>query len=106
MGHVEFGVLSKNCRNFGICKIIPMNGNGDNPLERITAIVTVFDKKTVELIFLKNTITKESYDTYFSRGKFLVQEDYVFSGNNSSFKIKRGEYQVIFDRSFFRVFFS
>ena len=106
LGHVEFGVLSKVCRNYGICKIVPITDNCDSPLKEINVIVTVFNEEHVELDILKTAISKECYNIYFSREKFLVQEDFYFNCDEFSFKIKKGDYLIRKNRSLIKLIFS
>ena len=107
---VEFGILSKDCVNYGICRITTMSEKGlCKKCNHSTAIITVFDENHVEFNFLKHSITTATYKKYFSRKIFIVNECYINQekeGNEGvKFKIKKGKYTVSEDASFFKIKF-
>lgn len=131
LAEVEFGVPSKKCRNFGICRISPvgkykMNHPGaslEKPKEcacdknksctalcscRIEGIVSLFEDGKVEMCFLRSGIDDTDFTKHFGSGSFMVEEDYVFLGEepvNVNFEIKKGTYSVVLNKTLIKVFF-
>ena len=110
VAEVEFGIPSKNCKNFGICRIHPI-GSTQNLCtcshSGVFAVITVYSDYA-ELDFLRHSISPESYSKYFSSGKFLVQEDFEYSemeNERTHFSICKGEYYVVENNSMIKVLF-
>lgn len=109
IAEVEFGMPSKQCRNFGICRITPIGG--EKPLQdfsnsQAVAIVTIFDQHIIELDFLRCTINATDYRMFFSKGSFLVEEDYDHSkrsGTPNQFTVLKGQYMVDENNSLIKV---
>ena len=104
---IEFGKPSLGCKKFGICTfqlIIDLD-------ELLKGIITNVDENsgfgypnvseegTLSLKLLKSTMTAETMKKHFNKGKFVVEEDYVFSTSvikalnlPAGYKIKKGIY--------------
>jgi len=104
LADVEFGILSKNCRNFGICRIIPVGSIQQVDEKKrcktvsIKAIITLYNKKHVELDFLKFTISPQVYQKFFRDNYFLIEEtfqDNFFADLNYHCTILPGKYETI-----------
>ncbi|HMQ59998.1 MAG TPA: hypothetical protein PKE06_04975 [Flavilitoribacter sp.] len=113
LAEVEFGVVSKKCRNFGICRITPAKlddlGSATTQDRKSTAIATVFCKNHVEMDFLKHSITSSTYDRYFSCKRFLVDEDFEYSlpqSKSVDFSIQKGEYDIQENNTLIKVIFK
>lgn len=108
MGHIEFGMLSKSCKNFGICRIEPiteLSFNDKNKKfenKKTLALIRVFKQRKVEMYFLKQGMEDKIRDIYFARANFLIGEDVNFiaqcsCNNKKSSKmafIKKGAYAI------------
>lgn len=107
---VVLGVLSKKCNGYGICKI--------NILASVTkgcnAVPLLIDQKWENCIrfrFKKNQICSAVEKRFFSKGVFLVQEDFElpsfvsthFSLANN--KVLKGQYPVQRDNFYYTVLF-
>lgn len=105
---VEFGIPSKNCVNYGICRITIMSSkNLCRKCNHSTAIITVFSEEYVEFNFLKKSIPKTIYENYFSRKIFIVQETYESkeAEERINFRVLKGKYSIYEDASFFKIKF-
>ena len=94
---IEFGMPSKECRNFGICRINPIRGVAFSEKKKRRAIVTLLDNDHLEMNFLKASIPTEDYQKFLSNKKFLVEEAYTFNNQEDqtlSFKILPGRYFI------------
>ncbi|MEO1515858.1 MAG: hypothetical protein AAFV95_12625 [Bacteroidota bacterium] len=103
---VELGVPSRKCRNFGICRITPIEGLTasqwrSDKLQSCQApfkgIVTVLDDQSVEIDFMKESISEENVDKYFSGTHFLMEEAFHFTYETDSdynFSIAKGKYPI------------
>lgn len=104
---VEFGVLSKECRNYGICRIENISSvelNNEPEPKRVKAgaisIFTLSPDGQLEMTFPKSKLENQTAERYFRTGKFIVQEDFKYWFNKelkhapALFTIKKGEYQV------------
>ena len=113
---IELGVPSKDCRNFGICRITPV-GELESPADRLgkrcgcnqcKGVITVLENNDVEISFLRKTITASDYNKYFVSGYFLVDEDHSFPGENGEpdqIQIQKGKYPVSIDTSLIKIAF-
>ncbi len=85
MAGIEFGMLSKGCKNFGICRIqiinkkeiLKPNNKFDN-LESM-ALVHVGPKGKTEIFFLNKGMEEKIQKLYFSKQNFIVGEDIIFN---------------------------
>ncbi len=111
VAEVEFGMPSKKCNNYGICRINPIGQDKKActcSKQDIFAVVTVFGANYTEVEFLRSSISDEHYDKFFSKGKFKVIEEYPFTAMDNKehhFKIATGEYYVIETSSMIKVVF-
>ncbi len=100
IAEIEIGVPSKQCRNFGICHIHPAPKLGETVPKmrdkRALAIVTIFHANHIELDFLKQSMTTQTYVQFFSSNQFLVEEDFTYSSTEKEvrFTISKGEYEI------------
>ncbi len=113
LAEVEFGnPRTKDCRNFGICRVYPMGLD-----HKITtckckfaqAIITILDNDKVELDFLKSTITPTTYKLFFGGNYFLIPTDFrydFFKDKAYSFHIASGSYPIIENDSLIKVIFE
>ena len=107
-GEVEFGVLSKNCNNFGICKISKFNINYPKYLpekkckcKSTIAAFIYLDNDSLEIRFLKKSMCIATARKYFSEPYFKIEENYLMvmpsqqtSINEPSYLIKTGAYFI------------
>ncbi len=109
IAEVEFGRPSKDCRNFGICRIHPVGEYQKICTcseEHTFAIVTVFDQNYVEFDFLRQSICSNDYKKFFSKGKFKVEEDFKYvqaEDDAHHFIIAKGEYYIFEDNSIIKI---
>ncbi len=119
---VEFGVPSRNCRNFGICRINPTKNSkslssqtiddqckGCKKDKHVKSVISIMNNDVVEISFLKFYINELDYYNHFNTGKFIVEEDFDFSMEGKptiSFKIKKGLYSVKLNETFITVVFE
>lgn len=115
---VEFGVLSKNCEGFGICRIDSEKQNGTFSTKKRCASCSYRSKinylnctnLTIEL--QKGDIKKRSSDKYFSTGYFILEEDFETSffidqlQVEKLIKIKKGGYPILESDSSYLIRFS
>lgn len=97
LAEVEFGMPSKECRNFGICRITPIRGVVSPERKRSQAIITLLNNNHLEMDFLKAFLSKKNYEKFLAKKKFLVEEDYHYSANEDqhlNFRILKGEYFI------------
>lgn len=110
MAGIELGVLSKNCKNFGICRITPISQvRAVRPVEKkrkgcncqcrhsCKGIVTLLDNELVEIHFLRSSIGRASFKKYFLSGHFLIEEDFFYIDEIEAavqFGIAKGAYPV------------
>lgn len=120
LAEIEFGVPSKKCRNFGICRInllrkkdiehtIPFNRNGHCKTDRVGGVITLLENGNTEISFLKYDIRKYNKQKYFVSNKFLIQEDtflLIQDHPRIEMKIKKGEYPIKKTETFISVFFK
>jgi len=118
MAGIELGVPSKDCKNFGICRITPVGKTNALPNrskeecgcgDQCRGVVTVLESNEVEICFLRKTINSADYSKYFMSGYFLVEEDHSFPDENNlpeQIQIFKGEYPVSIDASLIRVVFN
>ena len=74
---VEFGMPSKKCNNFGICRIHPVAQYKENcncRQGKSLAVITIYNDDYIELDFLRYTISTSLYDKFFENGKFKIVE--------------------------------
>lgn len=112
LADVEFGVPSKKCKNFGICAIISSNGNQPVQLSgnrKSRTVVTVFGQNHVELDFLRASLNEHTFASFFAKGTFLVEEDFIGETpvpSSFPFCIQRGEYAIWNNNTMLKVVFS
>lgn len=79
---VEFGVLRKDCQNFGICKIHQFQSSHQPKKAcaccRTIADITLSKDGWMEFSFLKDQMNKKVQEKYFATSVFKVEEDFQF----------------------------
>ena len=116
---VEFGVPSKNCKNFGICRINPIkDSNSLNKQEKenecegcknskaVKSVISILKNGVVKISFLRFFVTELKQTNHFEKGRFIVEEDFNFSMNEDvHFQIKKGIYAIRLSTAFITVIF-
>jgi len=105
---VEFGMPSKSCKKYGICRVHVLKAFTPR-LDKATAVVSIFDNGDVSFDFFKTSISYQKYKKYFASGIFKVKECFTFNNINDSsynFKIVAGEYFIIKSEGLITVQFS
>ena len=111
LAEVQFGMPSKNCANYGICRLVPL---GTNPIEdlctlckkiKCLGIITVFKHKHIEMDFLKKDISAALYKKYFAKKTFLIQEDFLYQEPLCEIAITKGNYPIEENNSLIKVIF-
>jgi len=103
---IEFGVLSKQCRNYGICRLNVKTQIKEVPFEGAMpsscfSIITSNENGMIEIIFLKGWMNEASKKKYFGKNFFQVDEDIVLPKEITEQTaepdrvIKKGKYNVI-----------
>jgi len=115
LADIEFGIPSKKCKNFGICRINPINSTQSTDEKKccksalVKAIVTLFNENHVELDFLKSTIATEVYQKFFQDNYFLVQEifqDNFYGNANYNCTILPGKYRAIENNGLIKIIYN
>lgn len=94
---IEFGMPSKECKNFGICRINPLRRGPAESSKGNLAVVTLLETGDVEMAFLRDSLRPNSYEKFLAAEHFLVEEDYYFhSAENEAynFTIKKGWHTI------------
>ncbi len=116
---VKFGVVSRNCDNYGVCHIDSVEYLFKNENQKMsicarktTAIFSVCRNGGIELAFPKSALKAETQRMFFSQPFFTVEEDFELSGElteqfnlDNKPKIIRGEYEIIETTGFYVVNF-
>ncbi len=75
---VVYGLVSRDCRGMGICKIIKASASLfntiTNPCSSSIAWGGIGEEGKFELLVLRNTVSEEQWDRRFASGKFAVEE--------------------------------
>jgi len=115
--NVEFGMPSKNCANFGICRIHPVN-HVNTPKKNccksktFSAKISYYHSSKIEMSFEINKIGASCREKYFSSKYFRVEEEYNVTlqvnqdENKIDVEIKEGNYLIIRTKKEYRVIFS
>ena len=109
LAEVVFGRPSKDCVNFGICRIEslgapPKNCNCKDQCSQ--GIVSIFNERYVEVDFLKSTVNDTTYQQFFANKRFIVEEEFLHKKEDCSFYIGVGNYPIIENDSLIKVIFS
>jgi len=106
---VVFGRPSKDCINFGICRIdsfaYPVSNRACKSADA-QAVVTIFEQDYVELDFLKASLNKVAYQKFFTKKTFLIEEDFSQKTANQHIYIAKGLYPIREDNSTIKVIFQ
>ncbi|MEM6320175.1 MAG: hypothetical protein AAF960_21065, partial [Bacteroidota bacterium] len=114
LAEVEFGnPKTKDCRNFGICRIHAIGKtkyNNKESCQGCTTIakITVFNRHHVAMDFLQSHLPAHVYQKYFSTNAFLVNEDYQYTSEDGTlnFTIPKGRYPIRKKSRLFKVIFK
>lgn len=98
---VKFGMPSKKCQNFGICRIIPITDEvklqDAVQIYDALAVISIFSNHYVEMGFIKSCIKQSQYKKHFASGMFMVKEHYHFDQLENRayhFSISPGNYSI------------
>jgi len=111
LAEVQFGMPSKKCANYGICRVVPLGTETRENLgtvcekRKCLGIITIFNQKHIEMDFLKKDISVALYRKYFEKGTFLVQEDFLYEEPLYKISISKGDYPIIENNSLIKVIF-
>ena len=114
---VEFGMPSKKCANFGICRINPVNQV--NPSRKncceaktFSAEINYYHSSRLEMSFEINEIGTTCKEKYFSTKYFKVEEGFQTTlqlekySSTKSIIIKKGNYEIIKTDKHYCIIFS
>ena len=117
IAEVVLGMPSRDCRNFGICKIDLVGRNdrlnnilSKTALNKTVAGISVTENKVLELAFIRKLMGPTTEQRYFS-DRFLIVEPISLSANIcqqlgiKQFEIKAGAYEITASNTFFIVRF-
>ena len=83
LAEVVYGLISRNCKGMGICKINPVDSPdyqaSNTPCGASLAYLQVLNSSTIRFEFLKDSITPEQYALRFAGGYFCLEEAFSFS---------------------------
>ncbi len=75
---VVYGLVSRDCRGMGICKIIKASsslvGTTANPYGSSMAWGGIGEEGRFELLVLRDTVSEEQWARRFANGKFVTEE--------------------------------
>ena len=82
---VEFGVLSRQCANYGICRIEIARGPGRSENSRCgaccgRALASAPGEGELQLAFFRSSLRKDALRRHFSEEYFLVEEAVALPG--------------------------
>lgn len=117
---VEFGMPSKNCRNFGVCRIEALKeisafrkmAKHPNSCSTVIALLTLFNTHDLELSVFKTTVSNTTEKLFFMNASFLVKEDFSFSPTLTSdlgykkLTIPVGSYKIEHSSSCYNIHFN
>lgn len=109
LAEVVFGRPSKDCINFGICRISIFKYPTSNCVckgANTQAVVTIFEQNYIELDFLKASMSKTIYQKFFGRKKFIVEEDFLKETTNQRIYIAKGIYPIRENNTLIKVIFQ
>lgn len=107
---IVLGVLGKNCRGLGICKIAPLYSLPKNC--RVTqATIDKILRKLIRLRFDPASVCKVQLQRQFSKGCFRLEEDFVLPDflirklQLEKRLIRRGKYKLVKHGKYYYVYF-
>ena len=107
---IILGQKSQKCRRFGICKMKPIQEEGEllNSDFDCLAYLSQNTNGHLNLQFLLEWMTEQTYQKHFASGIFIIGEDFVIPGAISqqlqvqkSLVIRAGSYPIKGDTLFF-----
>jgi len=111
LAEVQFGMPSRKCANYGICRIVPLGTKTRETLcivcekRKCLSIITIFNQNHIEMDFLKKDISATFYRKYFAARTFLVQENFLYEEPLYKISISKGDYPIIENGSLIKVVF-
>ena len=113
---IVYGLINRDCRGRGICKINHTTETGRSATNSICgssyAYLQVKGARAVRLFFLRNTISACQFEFRFQSGYFVLEESYVFTEEWNTFLnmdqavIEVGTYPILFSDTYLQVDFS
>ena len=102
---IEFGVLGKDCQNFGICRMIRLNQLFNNvistsPCRRGRGYLIWSTHQTIQLSVLRASMLPCTFSKYFGTGIFVLEEDFylstsICSDNSHTYYLPKGSYKAM-----------
>ncbi|WP_148270352.1 hypothetical protein [Haliscomenobacter hydrossis] len=84
---VVYGLISRDCKGMGICKISAVNSNTHQRSNSLCGSSLAYLKKVKDNLlrfdFLRETISEEQFALRFSSGAFYMEEPFCFSSELS-----------------------
>lgn len=111
---VVYGLINRDCRGMGICKINRASGADLSSTTNTIcgssfAYLQLEKEDQVQLRFLRSTISVGQYARRFQGGYFLLEEPYVFTDEWCTFlnvdevQLEAGAYLVQFSEAYLQV---
>ncbi len=112
---VEFGVPSRQCANYGICRIeaaraFPKAGRGRRGCGAL-ALASAPEERALELAFLRNSLAETTRGLHFGGECFRVEEPYPLPSwlcektGLPPLAVDSGRYRILKGQSFFVIRF-
>ena len=117
---IIFGMPSKDCNNFGVCKISRSNNVPSSALDtsctecmanKACATLLLTDTNELEIHFAKTEISEDTQKKHFANNTFHVMESYNCNEDICKalqidyLEIREGEYQVLRSETHFIIKF-
>jgi len=106
-GEVEFGIPSKDCKNYGICRISKLNNITTNfkkkacNCQHAVAKIIYWDSYVLQMQFDKSSISATAKRKYFAETYFKIEEEYPLiiptenkHTNPICYTIQKGAYPI------------
>lgn len=106
IGEVVFGIPSRNCKNFGICRISQLDMSLIKKRDCKTcnehtalALIAYLTTNDLEMFFLRSSMHTATNKKFFSEEYFRVEENYQLSvsleNNEINYNIVKGVYPIL-----------
>jgi hypothetical protein len=110
---VQFGVATKDCADFGICKIEPAGATFPDQFRtgRVAAEIFLTQPTGIVMEVQRERMSRLTLEKYFEFDFFVVEEDYpippdIWPSFGHQKVIRRGFYPVIAHEDYFQIIFS
>ena len=111
---IVYGLVNRDCKGMGICKInhttkTDLSGLRNTICSSSFAYLQVEGSTTVQLRFLRNTISNSQYERRFQSGHFLLAEPFIFTQEWHAFlnaeeaQLEAGTYPVQVSEAYIQV---